>query len=570
MSLFQFIKSTVSIADLVGEYVSLRSIGTYLKGCCPFHSEKTASFTVSPAKGIYYCFGCQESGDVISFLAKIENCSQIEAANELIERYNIQVPDELAHNKNSSHKPQLKALQNICSFFASWTSAQLTNSIAAEYLLARGVQIEKFQGNIGYFPQKLFNRFLQDALKSGFLADDLKKVGILVQGQSGLYCPFEERIIFFIKDHLGKPVAFGGRVFLKDDQRAKYYNSREHGAFKKGDLLYGLDRAKKSIQSQGNAILVEGYIDCLMMWQAGFENTVATLGTACSIEQLSLLSRYATTIYVMYDSDQAGINAMLRLVSLCWKVSLDMKVVSLPESVDPADFILAKGDVKDLLNAALDIYRYYILINGKSFSNKSFSERLEQINEILSVIEKVQDDLKVDLLLHEAAKAFDLPVTLLKKKPKAKIPQISPVHVESDNQINYESIPGLQKRFVSMLLYDISLYEPIFEIWAVGLDYPLDQVMIFIGILHKESRNWQDGVWDLDKKIIEFIHRLALEYDHKDGILNFDSIKQQFKRHYWKDIVKAFQKKIILAEQIADPDEVQRLLEKFQQLKATF
>jgi DNA primase len=570
MSLFQFIKSTVSIADLVGEYVVLRSIGSYLKGCCPFHSEKTASFTVSPAKGIYYCFGCQESGDVISFLAKIENCSQIEAVNELVERYNIQVPEELALKKNSGNKTELKALQNICGFFASWTALHFQNSIAAEYLQSRGVKTEKFVGNIGYFPQKLFNKFLQDALKAGFLADDLKKVGILVQGQSGLYCPFEERIIFFIRDHLGKSVAFGGRIFLKDDQRAKYYNSKEHGAFKKGDLLFGLDRAKKSIQNLGFAILVEGYIDCLMMWQAGFENTVATLGTACTIEQLSLLSRYASSIYVMYDSDKAGINAMLRLVGMCWKVSLDMKVISLPEGVDPADFVSMGGDIKDLLSKAMDIYRYYISTNGKNFASKSFSDRLEQINEIVSVIEKVQDELKVDLLLYEAAKAFDLPVALLKKKSKPVMQKISPIVIENNSNFDYEAIPGLQKRFVSLLLYDPSLYEPVFELWSLGLDYPLDKVMTFIGILNKESRHWQDGVWDLDKKIIEFIHRLALEYDHKDDILNFNSIKQQFKKNYWKDIVKAFQRKIISAEQISDPDEVQRLLEKFQRLKTTF
>ena len=124
MTLFQFIKSTVSIADLVGEYVVLRSIGSYLKGCCPFHSEKTASFTVSPAKGIYYCFGCQESGDVISFLARIENCSQIEAVNELVERYNLQLPEEFSYKKAATNKPQLKELQNICGFFALWTSGQ--------------------------------------------------------------------------------------------------------------------------------------------------------------------------------------------------------------------------------------------------------------------------------------------------------------------------------------------------------------------------------------------------------------------------------------------------------------
>ena len=570
MSLFQYIKSNIAIGDLVGEYISLKPAGSYLKGNCPFHSEKTASFTVSPAKGIFYCFGCHEGGDVISFFSSMEQCSPIEAANELITRYNLQVPDELLIQKTSQLKSIKKEIQNVFTFFANWCSDQLKNSLGYDYVTKRGIKIDIFNGLIGYFPQKNLQFFLQEALNKGFLAEDFKKVGILMQGQTGIYSPFEERIIFPIKNHLGNIVACGGRIFKENDQRAKYYNSKEHEAFKKGDLVYGLDQAKKSIQKFGYVILVEGYLDCLMMWQAGYENTVATLGTACTIEQLALISRYTSNLYVMYDSDKAGIKAMLRLVGLCWKFALDLKVITLPVGVDPADFVFTNGNLQEVINDALDIYKYYILYNGTNYANKSFSEKLEQIQEIILTIEKVQDQLKRDLLIHEAAKAFDIPISILKKQTKNLSLSVKEEIIIEATEINYENIPGLQKRLIAILLHEPLLYDSVFELWAVGFKYPLDEIIFFISKINKENRNWQDAVWELNKKLIELIHRLALEYDHKDDILNFESIKQQFKRYYWKDIVKAFQQKIILAENSSNPDEVQKILAQFQKLKATF
>lgn len=569
MTLFQYIKSQVLIADLVGEYVTLRPAGNYLKGNCPFHSEKTASFTVSPSKGIYYCFGCHESGDVISFLAKIEHISQYESAQELISRYNIEIPEDLKENKDPKKQQQKKELSGINDFFSSWICSNFNNSIAHEYLKDRGLNLTRNNSLFGYFPRSSRDKFIKDSLSNGYLVDDLQKWGILSRSSSGVYSPFEDRIIFVIKDHIGRPIGFGGRVFLANDNRAKYYNSRENSLFKKGQTVFGIDVAKKYIQKKGYVILVEGYLDCFMLWQAGFINSVATMGTACTIEQLTLISRYTNTIYVMYDSDAAGINAMLKLVDLCWQVSLDLKVISLPKNVDPAEYINNGGDINKLIDKALDIYNYYINSSVVNFNTKSYAEKIDQVKDIIKIIEKVTDPIKRDLLISDASKAFGLPSSLLKIKPN-KHGGILEKQFTRKSSFSYEEIPGLQKRFISLLLHDTNLYEKDFDLWAEGLRYPLNEILFFIANLSAKNRHWQDDVWELEKDIRETVHRIALEYDQKDDILNFQFIKNQFKKIYWKDIVKSFKEKIALAENSGDLDLVQTSLEKFEKLRKTF
>lgn len=569
MTLFQFIKSHIQIADLVGEYVTLRPAGNYLKGNCPFHSEKTASFTVSPSKGIYYCFGCHESGDIISFLAKIEQISQYESAQELINRYNIDLPENLKETQDPKKHQQKKELTGINEFFSRWICSNFTNSIAHKYLKERGLNLTRNNSMFGYFPRNLRDKFIKDSISNGYLVDDLQKWGILSRSSTGVYSPFEDRIIFIIKDHIGRPIGFGGRVFLPNDNRAKYYNSKENSLFKKGQIVFGIDIAKKYIQKKGYVILVEGYLDCLMLWQAGYINTVATMGTACTIEQLTLISRYASNIYVMYDSDTAGINAMLKLVDLCWQVSLDLKVISLPKNIDPAEYINNGGNVDILIDKSLDIYNYYINSSILNFNNKSYAEKIDQVKEIIKIIEKVTDPIKRDLLISDASKAFGLPASLLKKKP-GKFNELSEKKIIRKSSFVYEEIPGLQKRFISLLLHDTKLYEKDFGLWAEGLMYPLNDILFFIANLSEKNRHWQDDVWELEKDIRETVHRIALEYDQKDDILNFQFIKNQFKKIYWKDIVKSFREKIALAENSGDLDLVQTSLEKFEKLRKTF
>ena len=334
MNLFSFIKAHVSILDVVGGYSSLKKAGLYWKGNCPFHNEKTASFTVSPHKEIFYCFGCNSGGDVISFIEKVENCSPIEAANHLIERYKLTPPENLKLSSSEVDTQVRDNYYDLCKAVSVWAHGHLLkNPTLLNYAQKRGISKESIvQFSLGYFPAGLaaVKGLIAKMQEQQFMPKDLLDANILSEGKTVLYSPFEDRLLFPIQDHLGRFCGFGG-IFKPHDQRPKYYNSRENEFFQKGSILFGLNNAKKNIQELEHAFLVEGYTDCIAMVQHGHKNTVATLGTACTPEHLKQLARYAKTLYVVYDADKAGHNAMLRLTELCWQVSLDLKVIYLPE-----------------------------------------------------------------------------------------------------------------------------------------------------------------------------------------------------------------------------------------------
>ena len=353
MNLFNFIKRSVQILDVVNEYTTLKkSGGLYWKSPCPFHQEKTPSFTVSPDKDIFYCFGCNESGDVISFVAKIEKMSPFEAAQYLVEKYNLDVPDSI---KSNSHQTQELRTEKdsylaLCKLVAKWCHDQLFQyDTALNYVHSRKFNQQIItQFTLGFFPKGniAIKELLKQAATQGFLTKDFIKAGILFQGRNNLYSPFEGRIIFPIKDHVSRYCGFGGRVFLPDDDRCKYYNSKENQFFQKGNLLYGLDVAKKNIQNDDIAFLVEGYTDCIAMHSYGHKNSIATLGTACTLDHLKKIANYTQQLYVMYDGDNAGQKAILRLTQLCWTIDIEPKVICLPKDSDPASFLHKNQDLK--------------------------------------------------------------------------------------------------------------------------------------------------------------------------------------------------------------------------------
>ena len=244
MPIFNFLKDKLSILDVICEYVQLKQAGGYWKGPCPFHQEKEASFTVSPDKQIFYCFGCHAGGDLIAFIAKSENLSQFEAAKFLIDKYQIQVPEHFL-KKIDNHIKEKNNYFDICKVVSIWMSKQLQNNQEVQqYLKKRFIELQQIKYfNIGYFPGGInfINRFIKEMAYSGILVKDLIDVGILMEGKSILYSPFEERIIFPIKDFIGRYCGFGGRIFKQLDQRAKYYNSKESDWFSKGKLLFGFD-----------------------------------------------------------------------------------------------------------------------------------------------------------------------------------------------------------------------------------------------------------------------------------------------------------------------------------------
>ena len=422
-SLFSFIKQQVPIAAEVGRYVRLRSAGSYFKGCCPFHKESDASFTVSPDKGIFYCFGCHATGDVIAFIAKVENIGPLEAAKMLAESHGLKIPDELLHQAvGSSKQTEEKASYfSVHRLAALWAHEQLrSNKHAYDYVLSRGItetMINLFM--IGFFPSgaRGVSQLLSYAMKENVLAKDFIEAGIFYEsGKTQLRSPFEDRIVFPITDSMGRYCGFGGRVFVANDDRAKYYNSKESPFFQKGSLLFGYSAAKKAMQERKAVFLVEGYTDCVMMAQAGYTNVVATLGTACTKEHLQLLARSVETIYVLYDGDAAGRKAMLRLAHLCWQVNVELLVITLPQGLDPAAYLVAYGSLAEALAGARDIFTFFISATADEFTAKNLSEKMRIIDDVLEVIAKLSDVVKREILLQQLSSSSSLPLAALRLK----------------------------------------------------------------------------------------------------------------------------------------------------------
>ena len=401
--------------DVVQEYVTLKKAGLYYKGRCPFHHERTGSFTVSPHREIFYCFGCHKGGDVVAFIAEAEHCTQIEAVKHLAERYSLTLPATLEREAHGSSIEAQRRHNQLCAAFAQWCHKQLfKHKPAYTYCRERGLSDQSLKSfTVGYFPEHCLDDMLEALNREGFLATDLINAHILNKGKMGIYSPFANRVLFPIKDYLGRTCGFGGRVFQPDDQRPKYYNSQDHPFFSKGNILFGLDVSKKAIQEKQTVYLVEGYLDCIAMVQAGYTNTVATLGTACTFDHLKLLARYAHTLHAMYDGDTAGQQALIKLARLTWDVNMELSVIPLPEDEDPASILLNQHDLGQHIAQAQDIFVFFIQRLGSAYQNKPMHERMTLIEEVLETIALLDNPLKQNFLLQKAATTFSLPLEIL-------------------------------------------------------------------------------------------------------------------------------------------------------------
>jgi len=587
MNLFNFIKQNISILDVVSEYATLKKAGLYLKGICPFHHEKTPSFTVSPHKDIYYCFGCHSGGDVIAFIEKAEKCSPFEAAEFLIDRFQLDVPDEIkkfAHQQAETSGDEKKRYHELIKLVAEWANKNLLKSPAVMRYVKDRLITEKSIDTfcIGYFPGGLnsIKSLTEDVRTSNFLVDDLLNAHIIAQGKSVFYSPFEDRVLFPIKDHLGRYCGFGGRIFKKDDDRSKYYNSRENSNFAKGSLLFGLDLAKPSIQKYGIAFLVEGYTDCLAMIQNGFSNTVATLGTACTSEHLKILSRYAQQLYVLYDADNAGKNAALRLTELCWQTGLELKVIELPSGEDPASFLAKQQNLNPLIESAQDIFTIFIESHAEKFLNLGLQEKVATIRSLLTVISSISDSLKQEILLGKAAQSFAIPLASLKRelhKLKNNKPEQSPLaaKVASNQEAPLQektlaAIPLLEKKLFSVIINNVQLLIPDDQEYLQEyLSEPLQKLLKKL-IKAKEDTSQIDFTQffdTLDHEEKQLASNLILECQEYEGSENFEYLLSEFQKKTWKSFVADTTLKLKQAQQSGNTDTVKSLLLSFQNLK---
>ena len=359
----QQILSRIDIIEVVGGFVKLKKRGTNYLGLCPFHNEKTPSFTVSPTKEIYKCFGCGRSGNTISFLMEHEKYSYAEALRWLAARYNVEVEE-------TATSPEFKQLQQVAdslyiinNFARQYFSEQLFQheegqSIGLTYLKERGFRedvIQKFQ--LGYCLSER-DAFTKKALQAQYTLENLQKSGLVVMRDGHPVDNYRGRIIFPVHNHTGKIIGFGARILGKNDKAPKYINTPENELYIKSKLLYGTWFARQAIDKQDECLLVEGYTDVISLHQAGIENVVASGGTSLTADQLRLIKKYTNNLTIIYDGDQAGVKAALRGLDMALEESLNVKLVLIPGGDDPDSYVNKLGSSQ---------FRQFVQTNKKDF-----------------------------------------------------------------------------------------------------------------------------------------------------------------------------------------------------------
>lgn len=339
----QKIFDAADIYEVISDFVSLKKRGVNYVGCCPFHNEKTGSFTVSPSKGIYKCFGCGKGGNAVNFIMEHEQMSYVEALRYLAARYNISIEEKELTEEEKKEKSERESMLIVTNFAENYYTGQLWDSdegksVGLGYLRKRGLDDETIQKfGLGYNPEK-WDSFTHTALEKGYKKEYLVKTGLTIESEKGLFDRFRARVMFPIRDIAGKTIAFGGRIMTNDKKSAKYLNSPESEIYHKSRTLYGIYFAKKSIVRQNRCYLVEGYLDVISFHRKGIENTVASSGTSLTIEQIRLIRRLTPNVTIIYDGDAAGIKASLRGIDLVLEEGLNVRVLLLPDGEDPDSF----------------------------------------------------------------------------------------------------------------------------------------------------------------------------------------------------------------------------------------
>jgi DNA primase len=335
---------SAQIMDVVQDYITLKRRGTNYLGICPFHNEKTPSFTVSPAKNIYKCFGCGKGGNPVNFVMEHEKISYYEALKFLAKRYNIEIVESQINEEDQQQKTERESMMIVSEYAGKFFANTLLNTedgknIGLSYFKERGFRedtIKKFE--LGFSPLQR-DALTKQAQKDGYKLEFLVKTGLTVHAEG--HTPFDRfggRVMFPIHNLTGKVIAFGGRIMTNDKKMAKYLNSPESEIYHKSNVLYGIYQAKQAIIQQNKCILVEGYTDVISMHQAGIENVVASSGTSLTVEQIRLIKRFTSNVTILYDGDPAGIKASIRGIDLILEEGLNVRVILLPQPEDPDSF----------------------------------------------------------------------------------------------------------------------------------------------------------------------------------------------------------------------------------------
>ena len=406
------------IEEVVGEFVTLKKRGSNLWGNCPFHNEKTPSFSVNPARNIFKCFGCGKAGDSAKFLMEHEHFTYPEALRYLAKKYNIKIEEKQQTAEEIMQQSLREKMFNINEFADKYFVDTLWNTeegktIGLEYFRERGYFdpiIQKF--HLGYNPDSAhWDAFTEHAKKNGYSEELLEQIGLSIKGSKGLYDRYHGRVMFPIHSLTGRVIGFGGRILVNDKKSPKYQNSPESEIYDKKQTLYGIYFAKNAIARQDECILVEGYFDVLRMHQIGIENVVASSGTSLTMEQIRLVKRYTKNITMLYDGDAAGIHAALRGTDMILSEGMNVRVVVLPPEHDPDTFgkEFSVDYVSNYLKEnAKDFIRFKTELLLKDAENDPI-KRGQVIRDIVETISVIPDSIFRITYVKECSRLLDMP-----------------------------------------------------------------------------------------------------------------------------------------------------------------
>lgn len=383
-SFLQELKLKTDVVDVVSSYVSLKKRGNTYVGLCPFHNEKTPSFTVYENTQSFYCFGCGAGGDSVSFMRKIENLDYIDAVKLLAQRAGMQMPDD-GYDDSISKKRRtiLQINRETAKFYHAYMMSE-QGKIGLQYYLDRGLSIKTIRHfGLGYAPNQ-WDALLKHLKSKGFNVTDMASAGVVRKGEKGYYDYFRNRVMTPIIDVRGNFIAFGGRVL--DDSKPKYINTSDTLVYKKTNEVFGLNFAKDS--GKDSLILCEGYMDVIAMHQAGFTNAVAGCGTALTNEQVRLLSRYAKEIILVYDNDEAGQKALNKAISLFDQIDIGISIPTLSGGKDPDEIIknLGRARFEDMLDGASNEIEFAIMKLRKNFNLQTTQGKSQFASEVVKVL----------------------------------------------------------------------------------------------------------------------------------------------------------------------------------------
>mgnify|MGYP005946248785 FL=1 len=466
------VRQSNDIVDVISQYVHLKRSGRNFFGLCPFHNEKSPSFSVSPDKQIFHCFGCGVGGNVFSFITQIEGINFVEAVQMLAERANIQLPT--LQDNGDSQREELKAkVYKVNEFTAEFYHQNLYKpqaKIAQEYVKKRQLSNETLKSfKIGFSGK--FDELYQELKKQGFGEREILESGLVNKNERGQYIDrYRNRLMFPICDARGKVIAFGGRVL--DDSKPKYINSPENVVYSKGRNLFGLNVAKKGDLKR--ILIVEGYMDVISLHQRGITNVVAPLGTALTEQQGWLLRKNSEQIILSFDSDEAGLKAKLRALDILQNMGCDLRILQMEGAKDPDEYIIKYGNARfnNLVDKALSIIEFKVKILKKDLNLENTNDKIKFLNEIAKLISNVNNTIEREVYIEKIAKEYDISkeaiyaevnkLTYKNVKNEKILEKPKPVvtHIKREEKVISEAVKRRENTVIALLLMgDLNIFE---------------------------------------------------------------------------------------------------------------